>query len=47
MNRATHTKMMAEDILILGGYGSTGLLIAQFLLSQTDVSLALAGRRGM
>jgi saccharopine dehydrogenase-like NADP-dependent oxidoreductase len=36
--------MKAKHILILGGYGSTGLPIAQFLLSQTDVSLTLAGR---
>jgi len=33
-----------KHILILGGYGSTGLPIAQLLLSQTDVSLTLAGR---
>lgn len=36
--------MKAKHILILGGYGSTGLPIAQFLLSQTDLSLTLAGR---
>ncbi len=36
--------MKAKHILILGGYGSTGLPIAQFLLSQTDVLLTLAGR---
>ena len=36
--------MKTKHILILGGYGSTGLPIAQFLLSQTDVSLTLAGR---
>ena len=28
MNRATHTRMEAKHILILGGYGSTGLPIA-------------------
>ncbi len=36
--------MKAKHILILGGYGSTGFPIAQYLLSQTDVSLTLAGR---
>jgi saccharopine dehydrogenase (NAD+, L-lysine-forming) len=36
--------MTTKHILILGGYGSTGLPIAQLLLSQTDVSLTLAGR---
>lgn len=36
--------MNTKNILILGGYGSTGFPIAQFLLSQTDVSVTLAGR---
>ena len=36
--------MKTKHILILGGYGNTGLLIAQFLLSQTDVLISLAGR---
>jgi len=36
--------MKAKQILILGGYGSTGIPIAQFLLAQTDVSIILAGR---
>jgi saccharopine dehydrogenase-like NADP-dependent oxidoreductase len=36
--------MDAKHILILGGYGSTGLPIAQHLLSQTDGSITLAGR---
>lgn len=36
--------MNTNHILILGGYGSTGLPIAQLLLSNTDVSITLAGR---
>jgi len=36
--------MKAIHILILGGYGSTGYPIAQLLLSNTDVSITLAGR---
>jgi saccharopine dehydrogenase (NAD+, L-lysine-forming) len=36
--------MDTKHILILGGYGSTGLPIAQHLLTQTDVSIKLAGR---
>jgi saccharopine dehydrogenase (NAD+, L-lysine-forming) len=34
----------AQHILILGGYGSTGLPIARYLLSQTHVLITLAGR---
>ena len=36
--------MDAKHILILGGYGSTGLPLAQHLLSQTDATITLAGR---
>jgi saccharopine dehydrogenase (NAD+, L-lysine-forming) len=36
--------MNQKRILILGGYGSTGSPIAQFLLSQTDACITLAGR---
>lgn len=36
--------MKSKKILILGGYGSTGLPIAQLLHSYTDVSITLAGR---
>ena len=36
--------MNTKHILILGGYGSTGLPIARHLLSQTDVCITLAGR---
>lgn len=36
--------MNTKHILILGGYGSTGLPIAQYLLSQSDVWITLAGR---
>ena len=36
--------MKVKHILILGGYGSTGYPIAQLLLSNTDVSITLAGR---
>ena len=35
---------MTKKILILGGYGNTGLPIAKGLLAETDVSLVLAGR---
>ena len=34
---------MTKKILILGGYGNTGLPIAKGLLAETDVSLVLAG----
>lgn len=36
--------MTARHILILGGYGSTGLPLARLLLANTDVSIVLAGR---
>jgi len=36
--------MRAKKLLILGGYGSTGFLIARLLLEHTDVSITLAGR---
>jgi len=36
--------MITNRILILGGYGNTGHLIAKFLLKQTDVQIVLAGR---
>jgi hypothetical protein len=36
--------MDTKHILILGGYGSTGLPIAHYLLLKTDVSITLAGR---
>lgn len=35
---------MPKTILILGGYGNTGLLIAKGLLAETDARLVLAGR---
>ena len=35
---------MNKTFLILGGYGNTGLLIAELLLKETDVQLVLAGR---
>jgi len=36
--------MQFQMVLILGGYGSTGRLLAQHLLEQTEVELVLAGR---
>ncbi|HQV28409.1 MAG TPA: saccharopine dehydrogenase NADP-binding domain-containing protein [Thermoflexales bacterium] len=36
--------MSPKTILILGGYGSTGRLIAESLLRETDCQLVLAGR---
>ena len=33
-----------KRLLILGGYGNTGFLIARFLLQESDVQLVLAGR---
>jgi len=36
--------MTARDILILGGYGNTGLPIAELLLQETDCRVVLAGR---
>ena len=36
--------MEQTKVLILGGYGNTGRLVAQLLLEQTDVHLVLAGR---
>jgi len=36
--------MNTKYILILGGYGSTGLPLARLLLAETGVSLTLAGR---
>lgn len=36
--------MNAKNILILGGYGSTGLPIAHYLLSYSDVFITIAGR---
>ena len=36
--------MSQKRILILGGYGSTGLPLARLLLANTDVSIVLAGR---
>ncbi|MFQ5858978.1 MAG: saccharopine dehydrogenase family protein [Anaerolineae bacterium] len=35
---------MGKTFLILGGYGTTGSLIARYLLEETDVQLILAGR---
>lgn len=35
---------MSKTFLILGGYGNTGILIADFLLKYTDAKLILAGR---
>ena len=36
--------MSTKTLLILGGYGNTGKLIAQLLLSETNVRIILAGR---
>jgi NAD(P)-dependent dehydrogenase (short-subunit alcohol dehydrogenase family) len=36
--------MNSKSIIILGGYGSTGRLIAQLLLQETTTTLVLAGR---
>ncbi|MBL7075436.1 saccharopine dehydrogenase NADP-binding domain-containing protein [candidate division KSB1 bacterium] len=35
---------MGQTILILGGYGNTGRLLARLLLLETDVNLYIAGR---
>lgn len=35
---------MPKTILILGGYGNTGTLLARWLLQETDARLVLAGR---
>jgi len=35
---------VAKRLLILGGYGNTGRLIAEYLVQETDVALVLAGR---
>ncbi len=35
---------MQKKVLILGGYGNTGFLIARLLLQETDVRLIIAGR---
>ena len=37
---------MKETILILGGYGNTGKLIAETLLPECDASIIVAGRDG-
>ncbi len=36
--------MTSNTLLILGGYGNVGLLLARLLLQETDVRLVLAGR---
>ena len=36
--------MNQKTFLILGGYGTTGILIAELLLKETDVRLILTGR---
>ncbi len=36
---------MPKQILILGGYGGVGKVIAKLLLEQTDVNIVIAGRR--
>lgn len=33
-----------KKFLILGGYGNTGLLIAEYLLQETNCRIVLAGR---
>ena len=38
--------MKPKSILILGGYGNAGLVIARLLVSQTKVGIILAGRNG-
>ncbi len=35
---------MQKKVLILGGYGNTGFLIARLLLQESDIQLVLAGR---
>lgn len=37
-------KMSSKRIVILGGYGNTGSLIAKYLLQETNCALVLAGR---
>ncbi len=37
-------KMSSKRIVILGGYGNTGSLIARYLLQETNCELVLAGR---
>ena len=37
---------MKETILILGGYGNTGRLIAEYLLPECQANITLAGRDG-
>lgn len=37
-------EMDLKKFLILGGYGNTGLLIAEYLLQETDCRIVLAGR---
>lgn len=39
--------MEQKKIIILGGYGHTGRLIARLLLSVTEVHVVLAGRNGL
>jgi saccharopine dehydrogenase-like NADP-dependent oxidoreductase len=34
---------MNKKLLILGGYGNTGRLIAELMLQETDVRVILAG----
>lgn len=38
--------MKPKSILILGGYGNAGLVIAHILVSQKSVGIILAGRNG-
>lgn len=38
--------MTSKPILILGGYGNAGLMIARLLVSQTKIGMILAGRNG-
>jgi saccharopine dehydrogenase (NAD+, L-lysine-forming) len=35
---------MQKKVLILGGYGNTGFLIAKLRLQESDVQLVIAGR---
>lgn len=37
-------KSLSKKIVILGGYGNTGALIAKYLLQETNCALVLAGR---
>ena len=39
-----HTRLVSATVLILGGYGTTGLILSELLLEQSDARVLLAGR---